>query len=195
MWVRVTCPNGHRLKIDTKFLGRSNRCPKCAAHVYLWIEVTCSHGHSLKVRSLHAGKRGRCPVCGDWVHVPDITEALALDTIIGHDANPAAPPGNNTTPVEPSVAAEVAPSHAADAAESQVVGSSALVHTKRLCPNCNDEIPRSYRTCPLCNHYIGDGLGETLRRNVALRCPECGQVGFPGETICSTCGTPLIGGP
>ena len=192
MWVRVTCPNGQRLKIQTKFLGRSNRCPKCNAHVYLWIQVCCSEGHSLKVKSLHAGKQGRCPICKKSVHVPDIMEALALDTISGHDMQPEGGEGV-TTAVGPSVAAAASPSALIQGSkpnESEVVGSSALVRTTRICPHCKDEIPRAYRTCPVCNHYIGDDLTETAPVT-ALRCPDCGQMGFPGQTVCGTCGSPL----
>ncbi len=191
MWVRLTCPNGHRLKILSKFLGRSNRCPKCDAHVYLWIQVSCSQGHSLKVKSLHAGKQGRCPICKEAVHVPDIMEAVALDTLSGHDMSP----GNGaatTTPVGPSVTAEPSPSAMVKGSGvSQVVGSSALVRNTRTCPCCKDEIPRAFRTCPTCNHYIGDAMAEPPPPP-AMRCPECGQMGFPGETICKTCGGPIV---
>lgn len=199
MWVRVTCPNGHRLKIQSQFLGRSNRCPKCNAHVYLWIQVVCPQGHSLKVKSLHAGKQGRCPMCKDSVRVPDIMEAVALDTLSGHDmatgdkaTSAASSPAADGAAVAPSVMAAPSPSALNSSAPvSEVVGSSALIRTTRICPACKDEIPRAYRTCPHCNHYIGEDTQQDAPQ-MSLRCPDCGQVGFPGEAICTTCGIPLV---
>jgi len=33
MSIKVTCPNGHSLKIKTKYAGKTGRCPICKARI------------------------------------------------------------------------------------------------------------------------------------------------------------------
>jgi hypothetical protein len=181
MWVRVTCPNGHRLKIETRFLGRRNRCPRCQANVYLWIQVVCPNGHSLKVQSKFAGKIGTCPECKARVQVPDMTEVIAMDTL-GPLVSGTAVHQEDTGEEESMVAA----------LDDSVVRRVEDLGPTRTCPMCSAKVPRSMRTCPTCNKYIGDpDIAEANAANSPKQCGECGAKGFPGDVICSSCGCPL----
>lgn len=33
MWIQLTCPNGHPVKVEDKYAGRVGRCPACSAKV------------------------------------------------------------------------------------------------------------------------------------------------------------------
>jgi ribosomal protein L40E len=186
MWVRVTCPNGHKVRIETKYLGRNNRCPKCEAHVYLWVQVLCPQGHMLKVQSKHAGKTGTCPICKSSVDVPDLTEAIALDTLAGATG----PASVHDEPL----------GEGSSLNGSAAVGSS-IKKTKnaqpKLCPACRAPNPPTAKTCAHCGRYIGDSFEFRINGPAAsqagrsVRCPECDATGFPGAEYCSCCGTRL----
>lgn len=186
MWVRVTCPNGHSLRIETKYIGRNNRCPKCGAAVALWIQVLCPNGHSLKVKSKFAGRSGHCPECNEPVRVPDITEVIAMDTL-----GPAL--GGDT-----SIHSESDQDTSVLSGESSVASSSVLsskLDTTRTCPACRADIAKSYRTCPHCGKYIGEAEQVAVAggsvMGTSTKCPECEATSFPGDAYCSSCGTPL----
>ena len=179
MWVRVTCPNGHRLKIESKHLGRQNKCPVCGAAVSMWIQVVCPKGHSLKVQSKYVGKAGRCPECKSLVRVPDLTEMIAMDTLAadGQEAAVAIPVHEEEQHIPDS---------------PSVIASTSTATAVRLCPSCRNKIPVTYRTCPICNRYIGDReqQAEALHTKSA-NCPECDATSFPGDEYCRNCGMPL----
>ncbi len=177
MWVRVTCPNGHRLKIATKHLGRQNKCPVCDSMVSMWIQVVCPNGHSLKVQSKYAGKHGTCPECKLPVRVPDMTELIAMDTLKDEE-------GPSPIPVHQEEM------HMPDS--PSIVASMSTTMAVRVCPACRSKIPTSYRTCPVCNRYIGDHeqQAEALHTK-SPNCPECDATSFPGDEFCRNCGMPL----
>jgi ribosomal protein L32 len=189
MWVRVTCPNGHRVKIETRYLGRENRCPRCQAHVYLWIQVVCPNGHTLRVQSKYAGRVGTCPECKQTVMVPDLTEVIAMETL-----------GDSVLGVDAAVDhdAELAVSDSASlaaATEETSTAESSIVEQQpktpmRECKHCKAKIAKGLRTCPNCGKYLGDA--DALERPAsAVKCPQCGATSFPGDTFCSSCGSPL----
>jgi len=194
MWVRVTCPNGHRVKIETKYLGRENRCPRCQSHVYLWIRVTCPNGHVLRVQSKHAGKTGTCPDCKQQVIVPDLTEIIAMETLgdsvlsSGDEKNPA------SVAVGPASSAAAADPESAAVAVDDSTLAKQPKEPMRDCPACKARIPKAYRTCPNCNKFLGDAevtapKGSSSGRSV--KCRHCGVTSFPGDEFCSSCGSPL----
>ncbi len=197
MWERLTCRNGHKLKIDRKTADQVTICPKCQARVYLWIRIVCPNGHAIKVKTKHAGKMGTCPDCKSKVVVPDLTEALAMDILETEDAGPPASAGQEP-PVDggSSVGASSTDSPSTDApstdAPSTAAANGGLVVT-RICPSCEGKIAKSYRTCPICSKYIGeapenDAEGPTIK---STKCPKCGSTSFPGDTYCANCGEPL----
>lgn len=177
MWVRVTCPNGHRVKIETRYLGRENRCPRCQAHVYLWIQVVCPNGHTLRVQSKHAGKVGTCPECKQTVMVPDLTEVIAMETL-----------GDSVLGIdEANNAEEAVPAEASVVVEQQKT-------PMRECTSCKSKFAKGLRTCPNCGKYLGDAEAMERPASVAgrsVKCPQCGVTSFPGDTFCSSCGSPL----
>ncbi len=181
MWVRVTCPNGHRLKIETKVIGRDNRCPKCDAAISLWIQVVCPNGHELKVRHKHAGKVGKCPFCKEKVQVPDLIESIAMEIL--RTAAPDPPPVHQEQ------------RHSGDGSSMAGPGSSvARSRVQRICPNCGTALKESVRTCPHCHKYVGH-LDTDLAKKTkiqSVRCPECDAMSFPGDEVCSVCGAPLV---
>ncbi len=181
MWVRVTCPNGHRLKIETKVIGRDNRCPKCDAAISLWIQVVCPNGHELKVRHKHAGKVGKCPFCKEKVQVPDLIESIAMEIL--RTAAPDPPPVHQEQ------------RRNADGSSVAGQGSSAVrARVQRVCPNCGTALKESVRTCPHCHKYVGH-LDTDLAKKTkiqSVRCPECDAMSFPGDEVCSVCGAPLV---
>jgi hypothetical protein len=192
MWVRVTCPNGHRVKIETKYLGRENRCPRCQSHVYLWIQVTCPNGHVLRVQSKYAGKVGTCPDCKQPVTVPDLTEIIAMETLgdsvlSGGDA------------IKPVLAADPGSSATALSSESSVAADDSSVTKQpkepmRDCPACKSRIPKGYRTCPQCNKFLGDAdltMPKNSASGASIKCVQCGVSSYPGDEFCSSCGRPL----
>ena len=192
MWVRVTCPNGHRVKIETKYLGRENRCPRCQSHVYLWIQVTCPNGHVLRVQSKFAGKKGTCPDCKQQVTVPDLTEIIAMETL----GDSVLSGGDEKKPSE----VAVSPSSSATAlgpSSSVAVDDSAIAKPKepmRDCPACKARIPKAYRTCPECNKFLGDAAVTQTKSSASgasVKCAQCGVTSYPGDEFCSSCGSPL----
>lgn len=187
MWVRVTCPNGHRVKIETKYLGRENRCPRCQARVYLWIHVVCSNGHTLRVQSKHAGKTGTCPECKDPVVVPDLTEVIAMETLgdsvlsDGESQSEEAELGSEASKVNP------------DPMESSILANQPT-GPQRVCPGCKSKIPKSFSTCPNCEKFLG--AADAIERKASpagrsIKCEQCGVTSFPGDTFCSSCGSAL----
>ncbi len=175
MWIRVTCPNGHRLKIETKVIGRDNRCPKCDAAISLWIQVVCPNGHELKVRHKHAGKVGRCPFCKAEVKVPDLIESIAMEIL--RTAAPEPPPVHQEQ---------------RNAASGSSVAARPRV--QRICPNCGTSLNENVRTCPHCHKYVGNLDADLAKRTSiqSVRCPECDAMSFPGDVVCSVCGAPLV---
>ncbi len=183
MWLRVTCPNGHSLKIDTRYIGRKNRCPKCQAHIAMWLEVVCAGcGQSLKVKSKHAGKTGKCPNCQSLVQVPDISETVAMD-ILSDSASPAEQ--------KPKPSAADVDTEAGLGSSSGVFSGSSHLSKLRECPNCGAQVTLAYRTCPKCNKYIGETDESDSVLAKVRRCAECNAVGFPGDEFCKNCGTPF----
>jgi uncharacterized protein (UPF0212 family) len=114
------------LKVETRVLGRRNRCPKCGAKISLWFEIQCPQGHKLKVRSRDAGRKGRCPACQVEVQVPDIVEMIAAQSLL-EDEQPEAPAPATPGSVSPSQPSE--PLHRPAAASG---GSTA--------PHAGDEV-------------------------------------------------------
>ena len=189
MWVRVTCPNGHRVKIETKYLGRNNRCPRCQAHVFLWIQVTCANGHTLRVQSKYAGRQGTCPECKELVTVPDLTEVIAMETL----GDSVLGDGTESTQGEAMIA-ESESSGSAVAGDSSFVAEPTPQAAMRDCPHCKSKIAKELRTCPVCEKYLGDAgaieapVSATGR---SITCAECGVTSFPGDEYCSSCGSRL----
>jgi hypothetical protein len=201
MWVRVTCPNGHRVKIETKYLGRENRCPRCQSHVYLWIRVTCPNGHVLRVQSKYAGRMGSCPDCKERVMVPDLTEIIAMETL----GDSVLSSGDEKNPTQ----VHVGPSSGNGAQAGSALGSASSTsgvamddstvakqprEPMRDCPGCKARIPKNYRTCPHCNKFLGDAEVTALKSSTSggsVKCAECGVTSFPGDEYCSSCGAPL----
>jgi len=199
MWVRVTCPNGHRVKIETRYLGRENRCPRCQSHVYLWIQVTCANGHVLRVQSKFAGKVGTCPECKSQVMVPDLTEIIAMETL----GDSVLSGGDEKKPTEAAIVGS-APSGTALGPASSGPASAIAIDDSTLakqprepmrdCPACKARIPKAYRTCPQCNKFLGDAEVTERKASAAgrsIKCIQCGVTSFPGDEFCSSCGSPL----
>jgi predicted RNA-binding Zn-ribbon protein involved in translation (DUF1610 family) len=186
MWVRVTCPNGHRVKIETRYLGRENRCPRCQAHVFLWIQVVCPNGHTLRVQSKYAGKRGTCPECKQAVMVPDLTEIIAMDTLGDSVLSSEQAEKDDSESAVPVSSATKA------ATESSILAATEKVKVPmRKCSGCKAQIPKAHRTCPNCGKYLGDAELTDRSASAALKCSECGVTSFPGDAFCSSCGSPL----
>ncbi len=195
MWVRVTCPNGHRVKIETKYLGRENRCPRCQSHVYLWIRVTCPNGHVLRVQSKFAGRVGTCPDCKGQVMVPDLTEIIAMETL----GDSVLSSGDEKNPTQVALGG-AAPSDdgAAGASAAVAIDDSIVAKTPkepmRDCPACKARFPKAYRTCPQCKKFVGDAevtQGKSSPSGRSTKCRQCGVTSFPGDEFCSSCGSPL----
>jgi hypothetical protein len=192
MWVRVTCPNGHRVKIETKYLGRENRCPRCQSHVYLWIRVTCPNGHVLRVQSKYAGRMGTCPDCKEQVMVPDLTEIIAMETL--GDSVLSSGDEKNPTPVAVGGSSNGKPSGPSEAAIDDSTMTKQPKEPMRDCPACKARIPKAYRTCPHCNKFLGDAEVTALKSSPSggsTKCAQCGVTSFPGDEFCSSCGAPL----
>lgn len=178
MWVRVTCPNGHVLRIESKFIGRSNKCPKCKASIALWIKVTCPNGHTLKVKSKFCGKVGHCPECKAQVEVPDLIELLAMESL--GDAQ---------------VGQRIEKTPLQDPNEWQAPGK-AVRPGMRTCGGCGAEVAKTCRTCPQCGVYLFEGLtpAEGFMEGASYsRCPACSHPVFPGDEVCTLCGHVLDG--
>jgi hypothetical protein len=194
MWVRVTCPNGHRVKIETKYLGRENRCPRCQSHVYLWIRVTCPNGHVLRVQSKFAGRVGTCPDCKGEVMVPDLTEIIAMETL----GDSVLSSGDETNPTPVAVGPTSDDGKPASAVSAVAIGDSTIIkqpkEPMRECPACKARIPKAYRTCPHCNKFLGDAEVTQPKSSASgrsVKCSQCGVTSFPGDEFCSSCGAPL----
>ncbi len=176
MWVRVTCPNGHVLRIESKFIGRSNQCPKCKASIAVWIKVTCPNGHALKVKSKFCGKQGVCPECKAAVEVPDLIELLAMESL--GDAQ-----------IENRIEKPPLEDENEWNAPGQTIGAN-----MRNCAACGAAVAKSYRTCPECGKYMLEGLSPAdAAKQIGefARCPACSNPVFPADEVCSLCGHDL----
>ncbi len=163
MVLRVKCPNGHSLKVDEKYAGRTGVCPSCKA----------------KVRIPELKK--------------DVSEdaiLLALSTPESKPGSPAGDPGGADfdLPVHQEPTSDEARS-----SDSTVIApgsSSSVLRAARRCPSCKNRVPPHYTICPHCRRYLME-LPEADTRS-SLTCPTCGVPSFPGSEVCTNCGTQLL---
>ncbi len=177
MWIRVTCPNGHRLKVETRILGRSNRCPKCGARISLWFEIQCPQGHKLKVRSRDAGRTGRCPVCHVEVQVPDIVEMIAAQSLL-EEAEPASPEETPTHGAAsgPAEATRRQPENVAAGGPPQGSSPGPAAAAQQPADDANDPPPVHQEVGPRRRAGTDSSLGSQAsgsRTTGSRGCPSC----------------------
>jgi len=119
------------------------------------IHVTCPNGHRLKVKDKYAGKKGLCPFCKKPVDVPRPITDEDVIAILGNPAKSANKAGrdDDTSVLDDHLAPR-------ESSSMSLLGGSAVRHTKR-CPNCLQEVPYWFATCPQCQAYLTDDSSFT----------------------------------
>lgn len=166
MFIKVTCPNGHKLKVAKQHAGRQGTCPTCKAKVLIPKPEPSQIDEDEILSVLGPGPLG--------VEKKASFAASVEDLPVHQD------PKHHDF--------EMSTSDSSLAAGSS--GSSSMRLAARRCPSCKKSVSPSYSICPYCRTYLLEM--SDVKESVSVRCPVCDTPSFPGAEICSQCGTQLL---
>lgn len=118
------------------------------------IEITCPNGHNLKVKDKYAGKTGLCPYCKQRVAVPkaitdaDVAAMLSSPSDRSQRHHADDEENDDTSVLDHRISGR-------ESSSMSLLGGSAVRHTKR-CPNCSEDVPYWFATCPRCEQYLSE---------------------------------------
>lgn len=185
MSIKVTCPNGHALKVKDEFAGRTGRCPRCKVKVQVPAPVPDDFNDDSIMDLLHDGpaaKGGSQPSESEAGRAAKTTVPKETDSLPVHEETSSgdSKTGGSTKTNSSSIFASA----------SGILGaSSSFLGKMKRCKKCGAESPESYRVCPTCQTYFSDaGRRTTIPKT---KCPGCGQHIVPGDVFCGSCGADL----
>ena len=173
MNIHVTCPNGHKLKVNRKLAGKSGRCPSCKIIVKI-PELSKQDTEEEQIMDILAS-RGSMPVTSDL----SAAEFPAM--------------GQGELPVHQEARhqqSEETREFSADESNSGGSGSSLMRRATRRCSGCGHRVSANYNVCPHCKRYMTETPEAGDRESV--NCPSCGVPSFPGADVCMNCGLQLL---
>ncbi len=172
MQIHVTCPHGHKLKVNRKFAGKSGRCPSCQAVVQI-PELTTRDTEEDLIMEVLAAR-------GSVARVP---ETAASDSSLAAGDVPVHQDARHASSDETKEFSE-------DDSAVRAGGSSVMRRAARRCAGCGHRVSANYSVCPHCKRY----MTETPEANEheSTTCPSCGVPSFPGADVCMNCGLQLL---
>ena len=108
------------------------------------IEVKCPKGHRLRVSEKFGGRKARCPSCKSILLIPKTISDDDIVNLIG----PSSPPSADRESLDFELPQQ---NHSGG---SSILGSEILRQHNRVCPNCEDIVPATFRVCPHCHIYL-----------------------------------------
>ncbi len=171
MNIHVTCPNGHKLKVNRKLAGKTGRCPSCKSVV--------------KIPELAKG---------------DVAEDLVMDVLASRgsmtrasEMSAAESLADEDRPVHQEArhdAADETQQFASEDSATQGSGSSVMRRATRRCAGCGHRVSANYSVCPHCKRYMTEA--PEASDHESMMCPSCGVPSFPGADVCMNCGLQLL---
>jgi hypothetical protein len=163
MFLRVKCPNGHALKVPTKFAGREGVCPICKSKV--------------KIPPLQK------PEVSEDAILDVISTGPAASTVSRYAAS------RNDLPTNDEESALQEP----ESTEMEVreSGEDSSLLKIRKCPQCQRKVPPHFHVCPNCKTYLMED-SVVAQEKATATCPTCGARSYPGAEFCEQCGEKLF---
>ena len=113
------------------------------------IEVKCPKGHRLRVSEKFGGRKARCPSCKSILLIPKVISDDDIVSLIGPSMAKAQASSDRE-----SLDFELPQSTGSGG--SSILGSEILRQHNKVCPNCEDVVPATFRVCPHCHIYLTD---------------------------------------
>lgn len=173
MNIHVTCPNGHKLKVNRRLAGKTGRCPSCQGIVKI-PELAKNDSTEDAIMEVLAAR-------GTLARASEIStnEAAAM----AHEEVPVHQESRHS-------ASEETREFASDDSNADGSGSSVLRRAARRCAGCGHRVSANYSVCPHCKRYMTEA--PEASDHDTMSCPSCGVPSFPGADVCTNCGLQLI---